>query len=406
MRKILVPILLLIGVLGIGPRGHAQVSTDSLISALCQQVNADSIYGNILTLQDFGSRHALNPNRDVVANWVLAKFHSIGLTNAYFEDFPDTTVFNFHDTVYTNQHNIIAMIPGIEHPEKVIIFGAHYDSYSGYGYYSFFAPGANDNATGMAALFEIARIFTENDFKPKCTIKFIAFAAEEMGLKGSNYSAKKSIANGENIFFMLCNEVIGSSNSSADWNFKTYSFSHTIWLEDLAVLVSSNFTSATANITYYQAQEISDDLSYSHYGIPTLWMNKYDHYEYYHTENDLIEFLRMDYCSELIKVSLAIITKADQDYSSVSEFTSGHIQFTCFPNPVKDILNIRLSGLNSDFDLFIYSSDGRQVFSQENLHQGSGLYNNSLDLSVYPAGMYLVRIKSRDECLSGKFLKQ
>ncbi|MFB3829560.1 MAG: M28 family metallopeptidase [Bryobacteraceae bacterium] len=71
--------------------------------------------------------------------------------------------------------NVVAKIPGTVHPEKQWILGAHYDSAG--------TPGADDNASGVAALLEAARVLAPHKFE--CTILLIAFDFEEIGLSGS-----------------------------------------------------------------------------------------------------------------------------------------------------------------------------------------------------------------------------
>ncbi len=101
--------------------------------------------------------------------------------------------------------NIEAEIPGTQTPEEIIVVGAHYDSING-------SPGANDNASGVAALLELAR-----DLKAQGharTIRFVAFVNEEppyfqTGDMGSRVYAHRSRERGENILAMISVETIG-----------------------------------------------------------------------------------------------------------------------------------------------------------------------------------------------------
>lgn len=101
--------------------------------------------------------------------------------------------------------NIEAEIPGKQRPEEIIIVGAHYDSVSG-------SPGANDNASGVAALLELARNFKEQS--PERTLRFVAFVNEEPPYfqteeMGSRVYARRSRERGENIAVMISLETIG-----------------------------------------------------------------------------------------------------------------------------------------------------------------------------------------------------
>ncbi len=101
--------------------------------------------------------------------------------------------------------NVEAEVRGSRRPDDIIVIGAHYDSVQG-------SPGANDNASGVAAMLALARAFAKAT--PACTLRFIAFANEEPPLfqteyMGSRVYAKRSRERGERIALMLSLETIG-----------------------------------------------------------------------------------------------------------------------------------------------------------------------------------------------------
>jgi hypothetical protein len=75
-------------------------------------------------------------------------------------------------------YNVIADIPGTEHPDEFVVVSGHLDSWDG-------ATGATDNGTGTATTIEAARILTAIGAKPKRTIRFMLWSGEEQGLLGS-----------------------------------------------------------------------------------------------------------------------------------------------------------------------------------------------------------------------------
>jgi len=102
--------------------------------------------------------------------------------------------------------NLVAEIPGATAPKEIVVIGAHYDSF-------FDAPGANDNASGVAALIELARRFAAAE-KPNRTLRFVAFANEEPPYfqregMGSWAYAKLCRERGDDITAMLSIETIG-----------------------------------------------------------------------------------------------------------------------------------------------------------------------------------------------------
>ncbi|MGB0523063.1 MAG: M28 family metallopeptidase [Flammeovirgaceae bacterium] len=80
--------------------------------------------------------------------------------------------------------NVVAYIEGKSQPDSFMVFTAHYDHLGNMGANTFF-PGANDNASGVAMLIELANYYAKNP--PACSVAFIAFSAEEAGLVGSRY---------------------------------------------------------------------------------------------------------------------------------------------------------------------------------------------------------------------------
>lgn len=101
--------------------------------------------------------------------------------------------------------NLEATRPGRARPDEVLLIGAHYDSIRG-------GPGANDNASGVAALLEISRLFA--NAKPKISVRFVAFVNEEppffmTPLQGSAVYAKAARSRGDDIRLMVALETMG-----------------------------------------------------------------------------------------------------------------------------------------------------------------------------------------------------
>ena len=103
--------------------------------------------------------------------------------------------------------NIIGSIPALKKTKKTIVITAHYDHLGKMGENTYF-PGANDNASGIAMLLELARYYTKNP--SKYNLVFIAFAGEEAGLIGSSYFVQYPWLKLEDIHFLLNLDIMGS----------------------------------------------------------------------------------------------------------------------------------------------------------------------------------------------------
>jgi len=108
--------------------------------------------------------------------------------------------------------NVIGFIEGSEINDESIIIGAHYDhigvTKNGKEIYN----GADDNASGTAALLEIAQAFSECERKPKRNVYFIAFTAEEKGVLGSGYYVKNPVIPLSKTKAMLNLDMIGRNS--------------------------------------------------------------------------------------------------------------------------------------------------------------------------------------------------
>jgi hypothetical protein len=173
-------------------RGWASPAIEQIVSRISQ----DQYEVYVQNLEDFGTRYYFAPQNEAVAGYIHDEFASFGLEVSYhvFTYFVDQTF-----------KNVVATIPGITDPDKIYIVSAHFDSSSRFP--STDAPGADDNASGMGAVLEIARVLSQYKFAN--TIKFIAFNLEEVLCTGSEIYADEAKANGDQILALINLDMIG-----------------------------------------------------------------------------------------------------------------------------------------------------------------------------------------------------
>ena len=167
------------------------------------QVSTDTLMAYIQTLQDFETRICIHPNAVLAQNWIKEKYESFGLETSL-QRFPLWGEWDW------SSKNVIAIQYGTEFPEEFIVCGAHYDSftYQSYVNQSFSdAPGADDNASGVAGILETARILSQYDFKR--SIIYCSFSGEELGLWGSSYFAEQCANEITNIVGYFNLDMIG-----------------------------------------------------------------------------------------------------------------------------------------------------------------------------------------------------
>ncbi len=135
------------------------------------------------------------------------QFIQLGYPTVQVDSFYLTSYYN--DTTYhTWQYNIIASVTGTTSPDSIYVIGAHYDATLNSGNPWIYTPGADDDAGGVASLFELARVMKTRNFQSKSTIQFIAFGAEELNMDGSNNYTQKAAITGKKIKWMLNHDMI------------------------------------------------------------------------------------------------------------------------------------------------------------------------------------------------------
>jgi leucyl aminopeptidase len=153
------------------------ISRGDIVKPLVAQVEDNRIFQTITTLSNFQNRYYKGQFGKQSATWIR------DLWAGLVKDRSDAKVEFFNHSSW-DQPSVILTIKG--EVDETIVVGGHQDSINGYfGGATARAPGADDNASGIATVSEIIRILVQNNYKPHRTIKFMAYAAEEVGLLGS-----------------------------------------------------------------------------------------------------------------------------------------------------------------------------------------------------------------------------
>ena len=225
-------------------------------------------------------------------------------------------------------YNLEVEIIGSEKPDEIVVIGAHYDSLEG-------TPGANDNASGVAALLAIARAF--GDKQPVRTLRFVAFTNEEPPFfqsndMGSLVYARKCRERNENIVAMLSLETIGYYNDEEG------SQNYPLGLMDFVFPTTGNFISFVGNIKsrkllsdvagyfrqyakfpsvaaylpeYIVGVAWSDQWSFWRYGYPGMMVTDTApfRYPYYHTSEDTPDKINYDRFAYLVDMLEKVVTR-------------------------------------------------------------------------------------------------
>ena len=292
-----------------------------------QTINEISVKKHLYTLANdsMQGRKAGSPGIEKAAKYIELQFSEIGLKpfeNSSFRQSFKHINSRSEKKEELDLFNIIGLLKGTSLKEEFVIISAHYDHLGqiegGKGDLVF--NGANDNATGVAAMIMLAEYFKKTKIN-KRSILFVAFTAEEMGLTGSNYFGKtisaESIIAGVNI------EMIGKESPfgpKTAWltGFKRSTFGEIIQKN----LSSSEYRLYPDPYKDFRLFFRSDNASLARLGVPahTFSTSPMDKDLDYHQLSDEVETLDVKIITETIKaisVGIKSIVSGDDTPSRV-----------------------------------------------------------------------------------------
>ncbi len=163
-------------------RGPVDYKLDhgKVLGEILPELDEAKILATIRELSAMPNRYYASETGAAASTWLAARWRS-------FSTRTDVTI-ELVDHGYP-QRSVIMTIPGTTRASEVVVIGGHLDSITMRGRTGA-APGADDDASGIATLTEVARVVLAHDYHPSRTVKFIAYAAEEIGLRGSQAIVK------------------------------------------------------------------------------------------------------------------------------------------------------------------------------------------------------------------------
>jgi hypothetical protein len=276
------------------------------IGSLLDDVASDNIEATIDDLvamgaadgSSLGSRYYTTGGNMEAAEYLFARLESYGL-KVWYEDF-----LSWEGYLMVN---VIGEVPG---EDTSAIYGvmAHFDTISEN---LALAPGADDNATGLAASLEIARVLAGYELHHPLRVVFVN--VEEVGIVGSEQFAKRAQEEGtpyEGIF------NLDSIGASRQWNYLVLNGnSDTQWMADMFVRLNDAYGLGQAINSQYNDAIVADDNRLRDHGIDSMMIARelYGQSPYHHSPEDTPDTLRIEgvvSCAQLTLISLAALTQA------------------------------------------------------------------------------------------------
>lgn len=293
---------------------------------LINQVETDRLMLHVDTLQNFGTRHVNSPydlpDRGIGAayRYIIGQFEQIrdqsqGRLTVFAQSFPIKWA-----GVESQGQNIVAFLSGTESGAGTILVGAHYDSTSiDFESGSAYAPGANDNGSGVAALIELARILSARPHRT--SIIFVAFSAEEIQRRGSiafvnDYMLPRQIELNAMINMDIIGSQTGPDGSIDDRNIRLFSAGPNEspsrqLAREIELIALKHVPNMTVQLQDSQdrSNRYSDHQSFSDVGYPAVrFIEALEDVSRQHNDRDTIDDVQGAYLTRATQTILTVIT--------------------------------------------------------------------------------------------------
>lgn len=389
---------------------QAQYNRDLL--DILPHINADSIARTIQDLENFDNRYCDHGAGNIdVAEYLVSRLQNYGVHNAAIDSFFLNTDFIWLPHIERYCYNVVGFIPGRENRDSIVIVGAHLDAISLVNRtLQEYAPGADDNASGVAVMLEIARVIHKLHIRPRNTICFMGYDAEEVGFEGSKYDAAKRVAQGDKVIAMLNNDMVSNQPDSLPYTLTLHWYDNAVELAERAAFMCETFTNITPVIPAAgepnKLRQNSDSWMYAQQDIPAVFAIEYYFSDYYHTVND--EFFRCntDFAKEVAKMNMALLFELaigdiyEHNGQTGIENNTNDLSVRFSPNPASDYINVQCT-TNTGFEIHVYDLTGRLIMSQSTPDNNIILNINNLE-----SGIYLAEIFSNGKKSTEKFIKK
>ncbi|MCO5232992.1 MAG: M20/M25/M40 family metallo-hydrolase [Chitinophagales bacterium] len=376
---------------------------DMAIQDVINSVNLDSLIINVKMLtgeakinlngnrDSIISRHYLHNDNEKAFQFLKNKIQEYGYDT-------DSIVFS------PSGKNLFGIKLGNKYPKRVVIIGAHYDNLP----LGERAPGADDNASGVAAVIEASRLL--KDISLPYTVVFALWDEEERGLLGSKVFAA-SFGNNNDTLKGYINLDMIAWDSNMDYNVELHvrPIANSLDLAGTIEKINEDYQIGLKIQVINPGSKDSDYASFWNNNLPAVGLNEeyigQDFNPTWHTIYDKLESFNLDYFHKVSQLAIASLLKFASDTSlpvGIDENLLLSEKILVYPNPFNDKINIRIPELDTQFiKLTIYDFSGKEVFNEEKFH------NQTITLPVHLAkGSYVLQLQTNDHIYIQKIIRQ
>jgi len=372
------------------------IDQDAAVNSAIAKVSADNIKAHIQVLENYGTRHHSTVKAQTAVQDLKAKWEDLIAASGR----TDVSV-RIVNHVGTPMPSLVFTINGTTAPNDFIIVGAHMDSITNNVNN---APGADDDASGIATITEMIRVLLDVNYKPSKTVEFMAFAAEEIGLVGSSEIAQDYASNNKNVVSFVQFDMTNYKGSTKDVYLTTDPYNSNDLNLFLIELMEHYNKTGTHAFTYGNTicnYGCSDHFSWAENGYDAAFPFEASFSQYnpsIHTTNDKLSNMgnSATHAAKFAKLGLEfIIETAKGSVLTVSDVANNSVNIF-----VKDkFLNYQL-GKETVESVVIVDISGRQLLESKNL-----LSFGKIDLNKINNGFYLAVFKTKSgKVVTKKFI--
>ena len=374
-----------------------QVILDSLLSDV-RVLSGESpvvVAGRVDTI---ASRVLTHEDNDLAADYLKQKLKRFGL---------ETEDHFFNDL---RGRNVIGIQRGVIYPDEKYIICAHYDAETG-------SPGADDNASGTAAVLEAARVLST--ISTAYSIIYILWDEEEIGMEGSKAYAREAADAGELIRGVVNLDMIAWDQND-DGVFTIHhrdDIAEDVWLKEMVEGVNTTYATGLVPLAPANPTRSSDHSSFWRNEYPAVLLIEHigidyqgtqsDFNPYYHSSADKIERFNTDYYYALSSLAMATIAHLAEVQSLSVTIENDHFDPMIiwlgpnYPNPFEHTTFLQYSiPVPAHVKLTIFDILGREVETLLDARQTAGTHTVTWHADNVPSGVLFYRLTTETSTVS------
>jgi len=269
-----------------------EIYNDTIVE-MFQQIDDHLVHYYHNNLMNFGPRYTGSINCSLAGDYIYSEFKKMGLD------------VKFHEWEYDGylSRNVVATKNGVEvNSNAIFIMSAHYDCTPG-------SLGADDDASGVAAVLAAAKIMSEYSFNH--TIRFIAFSGEEVGTYGSFCYARDAYKNGDNIVGVINIDMIGYADTKDGGKIiRFHSPERSMWISEYSITIGEKYMDLIDLMVETRPNYIgADHQAFIDYGYDGVWIAHHDGYPWANSPEDTPDHINWTYLVKASKLLLAIVAE-------------------------------------------------------------------------------------------------